>query len=267
MLTTHYNICAPQRLRIALVADLHERDPQELILRLREAKPDIICIAGDTLECFGGYSNLTRSSKDFMTHLVCTCTRVVDTVFSFLSGNTDAEICHENGLEFLRQASRLAPVCMSLGNHEAKISPEFIDYINSLGIHLLNNSAIELNGILFGGLPSKQVCPELDTAFLQSFSQSRKYKILLCHHPEYCRYLENYDFDLMLCGHCHGGQIRIFGHGIFAPGQGLFPKYHHGRYGRMIVSSGCANNVSIPRWGNEPELVVLELSPDTDLLH
>ena len=48
--------------------------------------------------------------------------------------------------------------------------------------------------------------------------------------------------------------------GIFAPGQGLLPKYHHGVYdGRLVVSAGCSNTASIPRWGNETEVVIVRL--------
>lgn len=65
---------------------------------------------------------------------------------------------------------------------------------------------------------------------------------------------------MILSGRCHGGQIRIWNHGIFAPGQGLLPKYHHGVYhGHLVVSAGCANTAPIPRWGNEPEVVIVRL--------
>ena len=70
--------------------------------------------------------------------------------------------------------------------------------------------------------------------------------------------------DLILSGHCHGGQIRVCGRGIFAPGQGLLPKYHHGVYdGRLVVSAGCANTASFPRWGNETEVVIVRLESET----
>ena len=72
-----------------------------------------------------------------------------------------------------------------------------------------------------------------------------------------------YSIHLFLSGHCHGGQIRVCGRGIFAPGQGLFPRYHHGVYeGRLVVSAGCSNTASIPRWGNEPEVVVVRFVAD-----
>lgn len=64
----------------------------------------------------------------------------------------------------------------------------------------------------------------------------------------------------MLSGHAHGGQIRILGRGVFSPGQGLFPKYTKGIYeGRLVVSAGCSNTASIPRWGNPCEVVAIRL--------
>ena len=100
----------------------------------------------------------------------------------------------------------------------------------------------------------------MDMDFLERFAASPQYKVLLCHHPEYYQQLQSYPMDLILSGHCHGGQMRVCGRGIFAPGQGLFPKYHHGVYdGRLVVSSGCSNTARIPRWGNETEVVILRI--------
>ena len=46
-------------------------------------------------------------------------------------------------------------------------------------------------------------------------------KVLLCHRPEdYMHRLRGAKVDLVLAGHAHGGQIRIGGQGLYAPGQG-----------------------------------------------
>lgn len=70
--------------------------------------------------------------------------------------------------------------------------------------------------------------------------------------------------DLILSGHAHGGQWRLFGRiPIYAPGQGVLPKYTKGLYqtsaGRMIVITGCANHIWYPRFGNPCEVVELLL--------
>ena len=73
-----------------------------------------------------------------------------------------------------------------------------------------------------------------------------------------------YPFDLVLCGHAHGGQWRIpyLLNGLIAPNQGLFPKYAGGQYicGSMteIVGRGLARDWK-PRLFNPPEIVVVEV--------
>ena len=66
---------------------------------------------------------------------------------------------------------------------------------------------------------------------------------------------------MVLSGHAHGGQIRIFDKGILAPGQGFFPKYTHGMYdSKMIVGRGIGNQVPIPRINNPSEIIVITLN-------
>ena len=93
--------------------------------------------------------------------------------------------------------------------------------------------------------------------------------ILLSHHPEYWGLrepmLRKRKIDLVLSGHAHGGQIRIFGQGLYSPGQGPFPKYtgglFRGPYGCMIVSRGTTNTAAmVPRLFNPPEIAVIELA-------
>src|SRR5574344_1196971 len=80
-----------------------------------------------------------------------------------------------------------------------------------------------------------------------------------------------YDFDLILSGHAHGGLWRFppLINGVYAPGQGIFPKYAGGRYNFhtkegtvMIVSRGLAyKSPAVPRILNSPEVVLVELIP------
>ena len=92
------------------------------------------------------------------------------------------------------------------------------------------------------------------------------YTILLAHRPEYYETYCNYSFDLVLCGHAHGGQWRIpyLINGLYAPNQGIFPKYAGGRYDgdktTMIVSRGLDIETTwVPRIFNRPELVIIDL--------
>lgn len=259
MRKTEYELPSPLNRIIALVTDLHQFNPEPVLEILWEAKPDVIAVAGDMLERHYWGENLDKEDRSLSSRLVCAGICAAEKLGDLLHLESQ-EIYAEHAYRFFREAGRLAPVVLSRGNHELYLRSEDWAVISEAGVTLLDNDSTEIGGILFGGLTSKQVTGTFDTAFLESFSASPKYKVLLCHHPEYYPELSRYPIDLILSGHCHGGQIRIFGRGIFAPGQGLFPKYHHGVYdGRLVVSAGCANTASIPRWGNEPEVVIVRL--------
>ena len=95
------------------------------------------------------------------------------------------------------------------------------------------------------------------------------FTILLAHRPENIeRYLE-YLFDLIISGHAHGGQWRIpyLLNGLYAPHQGLFPKYAGGRYDfddtAFLVGRGLAReSTKVPRIFNRPELVMVDIVPE-----
>lgn len=89
------------------------------------------------------------------------------------------------------------------------------------------------------------------------------FTLLLSHRPDRIDFYRE-GFDLVLCGHAHGGQLRLFGQGLWAPNQGFFPEYTSGFYpagnGMMFVSRGLAKN-KLPRLFNCPELAVIEVVP------
>ncbi len=92
--------------------------------------------------------------------------------------------------------------------------------------------------------------------------------ILLAHRPEGIGSYLAYPFDLILSGHAHGGQWRIPGlvNGLYAPNQGLFPRYAGGWYTfpgtGFAVSRGLAReSTRLPRIFNRPELVAVDITP------
>lgn len=212
--------------KLALVADLHNKVPNGLLEVLEEEKPDAVLVTGDVVHSREKY---------------------------------------ENGLAFLRDCASRFFTCCSLGNHEFKYGADFREEIQNSGAVLLDNAYIRFGELVIGGLTTgfayeKQgtfrptPTPRLD--WLADFSKQEGYKILLSHHPEYFPLLRSYDMDLILSGHAHGGQWRLFGIPVFAPGQGLFPRYTSGLYGgKMFVSRGLTNTVPLPRIGNPTELV------------
>ena len=167
-------------------------------------------------------------------------------------------------LRFLKEVPEIVPVFYSIGNHERKFrrAEEYLRLVEKSRVTLLRDESVRFRGICIGGLSSAKKAP--DTAFLDRFEQEEGYRLLLCHHPEVYRdYVSGRDIDLTLCGHAHGGQIQIRGRGLYAPGQGLFPKLTHGLYdgGKMLISRGMTNGAKprIPRINNPCELIILNL--------
>lgn len=101
---------------------------------------------------------------------------------------------------------------------------------------------------------------------LAADASKRDYRIVLSHKPLTREQFKSLDADIVIAGHAHGGQWRLppINNGVFAPNQGLFPKYAGGVYeenGKYeVVSRGLARGLKlVPRLNNPPELVLLHL--------
>lgn len=267
---TRYTIPAalPRPYRIAFLSDLHDQDGSAVLAILQQEQPDLICIGGDLTE---RHYHCVSTSEDqeeyeaYYLHNVSPMARllnhtihvVYEAVHNFLP---EQEVPEGNGVAFLRQAVKLAPVCYSTGNHEWFLQEQDREEIRATGAILLENQDCQpLPGLRVGGLPTRN-----DPVWLERFCAKDGFRLLICHHPEYYSWLmadhPERTADLILSGHAHGGQWRFFGRGVYAPGQGFWPKYTHGLYeGKLLVSSGAARTSRIPRFGNPPEVVLLTL--------
>lgn len=247
----------PGNIKIGLVSDLHECEPDKALMLLKQGKPDLIMVAGDTFERHGAGEETHKGSDEGMWMKILRHGLMkMDGLFGYITEKR--KYASEYAWRFLREAGQIAPVFLSLGNHEWYLLPEDRKVIKESGTMLLDNAdctamvkGIELR---VGGLSS-----DPDFRWLDRFCAKSGCKILLSHHPEYYeRYLKDRNIHLILSGHGHGGQIRIGNRGIYAPGQGLFPKYTKGIYdGKMVVTAGGSNTASVPRWGNPCEVVMI----------
>lgn len=246
-------------MKIALITDLHERNPDDILPLLRKAKPDLIAVAGDVLERF----NYDEPEEHIKINPVKTAVFIAayfaNRVLKKITGFKNPAKT-ENAYRFLREASKLAPVYMSPGNHEEKLTEDDYIFLSKNNIHYLDNSGAEFifknQRINIGGLSSY-----FDDKWLKDFSQKQGFKLLLCHHPEYYDpMISKLDIDLTLSGHTHGGQIRLFGRGVLSSTVGLFPKYDKGVFDdRLVVSAGCSNTTAIPRIKNPREVVLITI--------
>ena len=115
--------------------------------------------------------------------------------------------------------------------------------------------------MVLGGLSSAPR-DKRDASFLADMAKQEGFRLLMCHHPEYYQaQVAGYDIELTVSGHAHGGQIQLLGRGLYAPGQGMLPKWTDGFYfdGRLLVSRGMTNSTRAPRLFNPCELILLHL--------
>lgn len=256
MITTEYTIPAGIRCSIGLVTDLHETEPTQLLELLRQAKPDMIAICGDTLERHSEGSDPRDLHEFGRLHRMMRSAALRFNAMLPGRQKQDRMMGTRRVYRFLTEAVQIAPVFMSRGNHEWYMLPEDREMLAKLGVTLLENEDCQWNGMRIGGLS-----PATDLQWLDEFSKKPGFKLLLCHHPEYYpKFLKGKNIDLILAGHAHGGQIRIGNQGVFSSGQGILPRYTKGVYhNKMVVSTGCANTAGFPRWGNPCELVLVHL--------
>lgn len=238
------------RIRIVQLSDLHSRPFKKVLTKVKELKPDIIFITGD-------YINDHCKNKETM-------------------------------LAYAKELCDIAPVYYITGNHERRLEnfSEIMSELKDAGFNVLLNriESIEINETMISilGLDENQADFEdykarkkgtfayRDmSAYFNEFSYCGGYKIVLSHYPEnFCGIEEmnysQYDFDLQLSGHAHGGQfiLPFFGP-VFSPGQGIHPKYARGSFGdrpKLIVSRGLGNSEFPFRLFNHPEINVITVS-------
>ena len=170
---------------------------------------------------------------------------------------------YERGLQFLRAATEIAPVFYAIGNHEWKHPhyEAFWPQVEKTAATVLDDRYVDFGGIVLGGLSSRKNAKE-PVPFVADMAKADQFRLLMCHHPEYyARHVQPCDIDLTIAGHAHGGQVRLGKQGVYAPGQGLFPKLTSGFYdgGRLLVSRGMTNATWAPRISCDCELIILHL--------
>lgn len=187
----------------------------------------------------------------------------------------------KEALSLIENIKSSAPIYYVPGNHEAKSLKAYIKLEKSLkekGVYVLRNEKItltkendEINLIGIDDpefIKESNILEETEIIFKNTLKnlteELNTYTILLSHRPEYFEEYVNQNIDLTLTGHTHAGQVRfpILG-SLYAPNQGLFPKYDKGLYEKnekyMIIGRGIGTSGLPLRMLNKPELVVINL--------
>ena len=187
-------------------------------------------------------------------------------------------------VEVLRALSEKAPTFACLGNHDGgKWSASTYGYKNSdkvettlskAGVYLLRNQSenifIKGEKIVVVGLddlwsgtmkPSQALRPQNP----DGKATNRPPVLVMCHNPDSKDELASYDWDLMLCGHTHGGQCILPLLGTpFAPVEDhRFVEGLHEWKGRLIHITRGVGNLHGVRFNCRPEISLLETASPT----
>ena len=228
--------------RIVLITDLHScyygKYQNWLIKRIDKEKTDLILLAGDIFD-----DKLDdKNTKILMEYLV-----------------------------------EKYPCYYVTGNHEywSRRADEMKEYMSSIGVHVLagdcekvtvNGSTLDICGVDDpDDLTEAEWTQQIDTAYAKT--DESHVRTLVSHRPEKVDVYEKYNFDLIVAGHAHAGQIRIpfLNRGVYAPDQGFMAEYVNGTYtlsngSIMEVSRGLGRECTLaPRYFNHPEIVVIDL--------
>ncbi|MCH5273885.1 MAG: metallophosphoesterase [Lachnospiraceae bacterium] len=235
--------------RIVQISDMHNAEFGEnnktLLKAVSDAGPDIIVITGDFVDA--RHTNIKVS------------------------------------LDFAEKAVEIAPVYYVTGNHEARLFryDELKNGLETAGVIVLEDTSVYLERgdekIVLLGLSDPgftiedggfdEISAMVSARLNSMLEQETVYSVLLSHRPELFETYAACGVDLILSGHVHGGQFRLpFLGGLFAPSQGLFPKYDAGLYTKgvtnMVISRGLGNSVMPVRINNRPEIVLIELTAE-----
>lgn len=230
--------------RIAHLSDLHSSGdvPDDFLLRAFDMalaeKPDVVCLTGD-----------------------------------FVTNGVD--FAPDRYSRLLRRISDRVPAFATMGNHDGgawsghfESSEPIQSVLRNAGIEVLHNRAhtfqarsggrVELVGL--GDAWALEF--SADAAFAQAAPSSPTLpRIVLSHNPDTKSSLERHDWQLMLAGHTHGGQIVLPWYGpIWVPVEDL--RYLVGVKpwkDRLIQVTSGVGNVAGFRLNCPPEVVLLEI--------
>ena len=191
------------------------------------------------------------------------------------------ELGISNVLPLLKKLAKKYKCIYANGNHEQRLYEnkfglsleQYKDIVKSLGIVYLSNESISLGDNIYVhglNLSKKYYHRRCKLKLPLNYINSKininkeKYNILLAHSPMFMESYEKSGADLTLCGHNHGGTIRLPGGiGVMTPQYMFFSRLVTGihRLGKMyqIIGSGLGTHSINIRLNNMSELVVINL--------
>ncbi|MCR4644325.1 MAG: metallophosphoesterase [Oscillospiraceae bacterium] len=186
-----------------------------------------------------------------------------------------------DAMQLVRELRKIAPVILSLGNHETDLPVqqrrEFVRAMQESGAVILHNRSVRLGELYLTGLTLPgHVFRNIRGGYtdLSTITQDMVENtlggceghphVLLAHSPLGLSAYGKWGADVILSGHIHGGIVRIREQGILSPERLFFPHFTKGMYtdaetgARMELTSGIGKL----RFNNPAEIVCVDLMPE-----
>lgn len=259
--------------RVVQLSDLHRtsygKNNEKLLKRVAELNPDVIICTGDIVD----------SAKDDTDYAVALCKELAKIAPSYyVYGNNEVESIY--GIPFNEKELDEKFGFNNSNRDETallKVEDAFEEKLENAGIKVLKNEKDTIkventNVDIYGVLNSNpsSFWSYSQNAFANYINEDTdNLKITAVHEPFIFETFTPESWgDLMVCGHTHGGVVRIpvFGP-MFTHEGGLLPErngaFVYGRYsaaGKPLIVSAGLENSNVFRINNQPELVVIDIN-------
>lgn len=177
-------------LKIAHITDVHygqtvnKKELKTLVKKVNEYKPDIIVITGDLLD------RDTKYSDEDITDIEAILNNLEATLGKYIiMGN------HDNTKD----------IYISLVE---KIGFTNLDDTHEI-LYYNGSTPILIAGMSTGEYGSKTAAQKVEEAILEVKTREIPFSILIMHEPDYIEEIEYDNFQLVLAGHSHNGQVRL----------------------------------------------------------
>lgn len=267
------NIKLDNALRVIQISDIHGvsygKNNERLIDRIEALKPDIIICTGDIIDS-------VEEDSEYAVALATELAKIAPSYYIY--GNNEVESVYDFPFDEKELDEKFG---FDKTNRDEtallQLEDSFEQRLEDAGINVLKNEmdTVKVKGMnvdVYGVLNSNpsSFWSYSGKSFLNYlYENPENIKITAVHEPFiFETFQQEYWGDLMVCGHTHGGLIRVPLLGpLYTHEGGLFPErsdfFVYGRYdvaGSPLIVSGGLENKNVFRVNNEPELVVIDIN-------
>ena len=259
--------------RFVFLSDLHEsvfgEKNEELYGMVRSLDPDLILVGGDMV-------NWRSEDDDYVYETVRGLSQIADVYYAL--GNHEIEFMNFRGDIVVTGNDRIT------ASYNLPEDPDkgLVFRAGKAGATVLQRDWKDLEirgsririGAAYEGMYSLDEKDPMNTllqgmqSFLTEYQDTDAFTLYITHRPS--SYLlgnasQLWNFDAVLCGHEHGGQVYLpFLGGFYSRERGIFPGMTRGSFligeTNLIVSAGLGSNSEpLPRFNNPPEIVLLTI--------